>query len=84
VPNQPKTPVRTVRVPDDIWDEAVRLAAERGTNVSEIVRSCLARYGDDLWNEAQRIAEQRGETVSDVLRGCLRRYVRRYRQEGQQ
>ena len=46
MPNQPRTPIRGVRIPDDLWDEAKLLAARDGTSVSEVVRKCLAHYVD--------------------------------------
>lgn len=44
VPNQPKTPQRTVRVPDDVWSAAKAKADERGENLSEVIRKALQRY----------------------------------------
>jgi len=46
VPNQPKTPVRSVRISDDLWDKAQRLADRRGENISDVVRDALAAYVD--------------------------------------
>jgi predicted HicB family RNase H-like nuclease len=45
VPNQPKTPQRTVRVPDDVWERAKVRAEARGETVSDVVRRALERYG---------------------------------------
>lgn len=46
-PNQPKTPIRSIRVPDEIWDPAkVKVKAE-GTNLSELIREFLAEYIDE-------------------------------------
>ncbi|GII84614.1 hypothetical protein Ssi03_26040 [Sphaerisporangium siamense] len=39
-----QTPNRTVRVPDEVWDEAKRKADEEGTNVTDVVNDCLRRY----------------------------------------
>lgn len=39
-----ETPNRTVRVPDDVWNEAKRKAAEEGKTVSDVVNECLRRY----------------------------------------
>ena len=39
-----QTPNRTVRVPDEVWEEAKRLAAEEGKRVSDVVNDCLRRY----------------------------------------
>ncbi len=43
-PNAPKTPHRTVRVPDDLWDEAMRTARARGESLSDVIRDCLRDY----------------------------------------
>lgn len=37
-------PHRTVRVPDDLWRAAQAKAAERGDNLSEVIRQALTRY----------------------------------------
>ena len=44
MPNQPKTPQRTVRVPDEVWDAAKVKAKERGDNLSDVIRRALQRY----------------------------------------
>lgn len=44
VPNQPKTPQHTIRVPDELWAAAKAKATERGESVSDIVRRALERY----------------------------------------
>lgn len=44
VPNQEKTPRRTVRVPDEVWQPASRKARDNGENVSEVIRRALADY----------------------------------------
>ena len=43
-PNKPRTPHRTIRVEDELWDAAVAVAKERGESVSEILRAALKRY----------------------------------------
>ena len=43
--NQPKTPQRSVRVPDAIWQAAQAEAAERGETVTDVVVRALRRYG---------------------------------------
>lgn len=45
MPNQPKTPQRTVRVPDEVWERAKARAEARGETVSDVVRRALERYG---------------------------------------
>ena len=44
VPNKPATPNRTVRVPDELWHEARRIAADRGETVTDVVIRALKRY----------------------------------------
>lgn len=38
-------PIRTVRVPDDVWKAAQERAAERGESVSAVIVRALKRYG---------------------------------------
>lgn len=38
------TPVRTVRIPDDLWQAAIRTARGRGEDVPDAIRDFLARY----------------------------------------
>ena len=45
VPNQEKTPRRTVRVPDDVWKAAQDKAAEKGETVTDVIVRALKRYG---------------------------------------
>ena len=44
LPNAPKTPLRNVRVPDDLWDAAMSKALDRGENLSEVIRRALEKY----------------------------------------
>jgi hypothetical protein len=44
MPNQPKTPNRVVRVPDQLWHAAQAKAADRGEVLSEEIRKFLERY----------------------------------------
>lgn len=43
-PQYQGTRLRAIRVPDELWEPAVQLTAERGESVSEVVRAALARY----------------------------------------
>jgi hypothetical protein len=43
-PNVPRTPHRTIRVPDDLWAAAMRIAHERGEVLSDVIRDCLREY----------------------------------------
>lgn len=44
VPNQPKTPMRSVRVPDDLWGRAKIIAARREETMTDVVRRGLEEY----------------------------------------
>jgi antitoxin component of RelBE/YafQ-DinJ toxin-antitoxin module len=44
MPNKPKTPIRTIRVTDDLWHAAQNVAKERGETVSDVIRRALIRY----------------------------------------
>lgn len=38
------TPLRNVRVPDEVWTAAQRRAEDDGVSVSDVVRHALGRY----------------------------------------
>jgi hypothetical protein len=44
VPNQPKTPARSVRVGADLWDAVKVKADERGETVTDVIVRALERY----------------------------------------
>jgi hypothetical protein len=44
VPNQPKTPMRSFRIPDDVYRAAQAKAAAKGETVSDVIRKALERY----------------------------------------
>ena len=44
VPNQPKTPMRAIRVPDELWKAAQEIARERGETLSDVIRDGLTEY----------------------------------------
>lgn len=44
VPNQPKTPLRSFRIPDEVYKAAQAKAADKGESVSDVVRRALERY----------------------------------------
>lgn len=47
MPNQPRTPIRTVRIEDDRWQPALAAAEKRGDTLSEVLRSALDFYAED-------------------------------------
>jgi predicted HicB family RNase H-like nuclease len=44
VPNTPGTPLKSFRIPAELYAAAQAKAAERGESVSEVVRKALERY----------------------------------------
>lgn len=44
VPNQPKTPIKSFRIPDDVYKAAQVKAAERGETLTAVVVDALKRY----------------------------------------
>lgn len=44
MPNAPKTPLRSFRIPDALWAAAKAKADEKGESVSDVVRRALERY----------------------------------------
>lgn len=44
MPNQPATPHRTVRIPDDLWEAVKRVAADNGETVTDVIVRALKRY----------------------------------------
>lgn len=44
MPNAPRTPLRSFRIPDDLWAAAQAKAGAKGESVSDVVRRSLERY----------------------------------------
>lgn len=59
VPNQPATPKRSVRVPDETWLTARANAAERGEDVATVIREALERYNRRCARERKKKAGQK-------------------------
>lgn len=54
VPNQPKTPVRSFRIRDEVYLPAKAKAKARGENLTEIVIEALVDYvGDEDWSSEE-------------------------------
>lgn len=43
-PKTGETPIRGVRVPDGVWNDAKAKAAADGTTITEVINGCLRRY----------------------------------------
>jgi hypothetical protein len=44
MPNQPKTPGKNIRIPDELWNRALAVAHSRGESLSAQIRGFLTRY----------------------------------------
>lgn len=44
VPNQPATPNRSIRIPDEVWDEVLRRADDLGVSATEVVLRALRLF----------------------------------------
>jgi hypothetical protein len=44
MPNSPKTPTRTIRVPDDLWKTVQKKASEEGVTVTSVIIQALDVY----------------------------------------
>ena len=44
MPNQPKTPARSVRVPQPLWDAAKESAEHNGETVTDVIVRSLSEY----------------------------------------
>lgn len=44
MPNQPKTPLRNFRAPDDEWRPAAEKAATEGTTLTAVLRAALREF----------------------------------------
>ena len=42
--NQPKTPARTVRINDEVWDALRCIGEQTGLSVSELIRLALTDF----------------------------------------
>lgn len=44
MPNSPATPNRNVRVPEDLWDEVLRIADDNQETATDVVLRALRSY----------------------------------------
>ena len=44
MPNAPKTPTRTIRVPDALWKAVQKKAAQEGVTVTSVIIDALEAY----------------------------------------
>lgn len=53
-----KTPVRNLRVPDEIWDAALAKAQAEGTTLTEVIKRYLTRYISTPPRSARRAGDE--------------------------
>jgi len=73
------TPKRGFRIADPLYDAAVRAAANRGEDVSTVVRVMLAAYAgisDPAWRSLKGRALAENRDLGDVVASALRAYPR--------
>ena len=44
MPNQPKTPQRTIRIPDDLWNAVQEKCKENGEDATKVALRAYKRY----------------------------------------
>lgn len=44
MPDQPKTPLRAIRIEDELWERAKAAAHNRGETVTDAIRRALREY----------------------------------------
>lgn len=44
MPNAPKTPTRTVRISDEIWNKAMEVAKAKGVTVTSVIIAALETF----------------------------------------
>lgn len=44
MPDQPKTPARSVRIADDLWQAVKDKAAREGRTITDVIREALRAY----------------------------------------
>jgi hypothetical protein len=47
LPNQPKTPLRSLRVADDLWLVALAKAQREGVTLTAVITAALRTYAED-------------------------------------
>jgi len=50
MPNAPKTPTRTIRVPDALWSDVQKKAAKNGVTVTSVILKALESYLQEVDN----------------------------------
>ena len=46
-PNAPRTPHRTIRINNELWDAAKEKAARQGISVTDVLREALEKYVEE-------------------------------------
>jgi predicted DNA-binding protein len=52
MPNQPKTPTRAFRIPDEVYSVIVEISQQKGVTVTAVIREALETYIENaLWKD---------------------------------
>ena len=50
MPNQPKTPTRAFRIPDEVYSVIIEISRQKGVTVTAVIREALDKYIENaLW-----------------------------------
>lgn len=82
VPNQPKTPGRAVRVPDETWDPARESAKRRGETLSNIMRDSLDGFNimtDEQWADLIDVALRLDISRPELFSTAIIEWVERHK-----
>lgn len=82
VPNQPKTPGRSLRVPDETWGPGQENAKRRGDTLSEIMRDSLDAYNimtDAQWADLVDVAGRLGISRPQLFSDAIIEWVERHK-----
>ena len=84
VPNQPRTPQRSVRVPDGVWIPAHQAAKRRGETggLSAIMRDSLEAYNkftDEQWADLEDVAADAGMGRAELFATAIMEWVELHR-----
>lgn len=78
------TPLRSFRIPDDIWNDARKASTQEGITLTAVVTGALEAFiadsraiklGDRLLSAAAKTAEAEGLSVRDVVEAKLQGLV---------
>jgi len=64
MPNQPKTPMRTIRVDDDLWDAFGQATGAAGADRSYVLRELMAWYARETGAKLPRRPDRSSDAIN--------------------